>query len=125
MFPAQNATDNGAGRVLQTTPSDRVFVFYSDHGAPGILGMPAGPFLYADQLIKVLRERARHGAFKEMVLYVEACESGSIFEGAARCTLLRAAVPGAPLLLPPHASGHPVPCSRCARPTSGRGFKPA
>lgn len=77
----QNATDNGAGRVLQTTPSDRVFVFYSDHGAPGILGMPAGPFLYADQLIKVLRERARHGAFKEMVLYVEACESGSIFEG--------------------------------------------
>ena len=46
----QNATDNGRGKVLANAPADRVFVYYSDHGAPGILGMPSGPFLYADQL---------------------------------------------------------------------------
>ena len=40
----------------------------SDHGAPGILGMPSGPFLYADQLRAVLEARASNNGFKEMVL---------------------------------------------------------
>ncbi|KXZ49751.1 hypothetical protein GPECTOR_19g202 [Gonium pectorale] len=31
----------GSGRVVASGPHDRVFVFYSDHGAPGVLGMPA------------------------------------------------------------------------------------
>lgn len=68
-------------KVLATKPNDRVFVYYSDHGAPGILGMPSGPFLYADQLHAVIANRSRHNQFSEMVLYIEACESGSIFEG--------------------------------------------
>lgn len=50
----QNATDNKKGKVLANKPADRVFVYYSDHGAPGILGMPSGPFLYADQLHEVV-----------------------------------------------------------------------
>ncbi|GAB4819104.1 hypothetical protein N2152v2_006150 [Parachlorella kessleri] len=77
----QNATDNQQGRVLENTPQDRVFVYFSDHGAPGVLGMPSGPFLYADQLNQVLTQAAKKRKFKEMVLYIEACESGSIFEG--------------------------------------------
>lgn len=32
----------GSGRVAASGPHDRLFVFYSDHGAPGVLGMPAG-----------------------------------------------------------------------------------
>lgn len=32
----------GNGKVIASGPNDRVFVFYSDHGAPGILGMPSG-----------------------------------------------------------------------------------
>eukprot|EP00887_Chlorella_sp_A99_P007632 scaffold20.g7632.t1 len=72
---------NGKRKVLATGPEDRIFVYYSDHGAPGILGMPSGPFLYADQLHEVLANKSRHGGFKEMVLYIEACESGSMFEG--------------------------------------------
>jgi len=131
---------NGTGRVLASTRKDRVFVFYSDHGAPGLLGMPSGPPLFADQLVGALlnmtrrrddaeegeegeeggasatssagegadgallsahsRHRHRHGktkkkekkreeramlpgnaTFSEIVLFVEACEAGSMFEG--------------------------------------------
>jgi hypothetical protein len=32
----------GSGKVVASGPRDRIFVFYSDHGAPGILGMPSG-----------------------------------------------------------------------------------
>ena len=52
----------------------------SDHGAPGIVGMPSGPFLFADQWLRVLRARSGVG-FEHMVIYLEACESGSMFEG--------------------------------------------
>ena len=31
----------GSGRVVASGPNDRVFLYYSDHGAPGLLGMPA------------------------------------------------------------------------------------
>lgn len=72
---------NSCGRVIEAGPNDRIFVFYSDHGAPGILGMPTGDFLYADKLHDAIRHRHRHQGFGEMVLYIEACESGSIFEG--------------------------------------------
>lgn len=43
--------------------------------------MPSGPFLYADQLHHVIKHRKKAAGFKEMVLYIEACESGSMFEG--------------------------------------------
>jgi legumain len=32
----------GSGRVIASGPDDRVFVYYTDHGAPGVLGMPSG-----------------------------------------------------------------------------------
>ena len=32
----------GNGKVIASGSKDRVFVFYSDHGAPGVLGMPSG-----------------------------------------------------------------------------------
>jgi len=78
---AIRASRNANGRVVEAGPTDRIFVFYSDHGAPGILGMPSGDFLYADKLHKVIKHRAKSREFGEMVLYIEACESGSIFEG--------------------------------------------
>lgn len=57
-----------SGRVVASGPHDRVFVYYSDHGAPGIVGMPSGPFLYADQLHAVVANKSRAGGFEEMVL---------------------------------------------------------
>jgi legumain len=58
----------GSSRVIASGPNDKVFVFYSDHGAAGVVGMPAGPFLYADQLIKSLKKKFHHKGFKEIVL---------------------------------------------------------
>jgi legumain len=60
----------GSGRVVASGPRDRVFLFYSDHGAAGVLGMPNGPFLYADQVMAALQKKASHHGFKEMVLWV-------------------------------------------------------
>jgi legumain len=32
----------GSGKTLQSGPDDHVFVFYSDHGATGLVAMPVG-----------------------------------------------------------------------------------
>lgn len=78
---AEAVAGKGSGKVIASGPHDRVFVFYSDHGAAGVVGMPTGDFLYADEFVKTLRQKHRRHGFKEMVLYIEACESGSMFEG--------------------------------------------
>nr|P49046.1 RecName: Full=Legumain; AltName: Full=Asparaginyl endopeptidase 1; Short=CeAEP1; Flags: Precursor [Canavalia ensiformis]BAA06596.1 asparaginyl endopeptidase [Canavalia ensiformis] len=71
----------GSGKVINSNPEDRIFIFYSDHGGPGVLGMPNAPFVYAMDFIDVLKKKHASGGYKEMVIYIEACESGSIFEG--------------------------------------------
>jgi legumain len=71
----------GSGKVLDSGPNDRVFLYYSDHGGPGVLGMPTLPFLYANDLVNTLKRSAEENRFKEMVVYIEACESGSVFDG--------------------------------------------
>lgn len=60
--------NKGTGRVVASGPSDKVFLFYSDHGAAGVLGMPSGPFLYADELMKTLRKKFHKQGFKEFVM---------------------------------------------------------
>ncbi|CAI0413740.1 unnamed protein product [Linum tenue] len=75
------AVKGGSGKVVASKPNDRIFLYYSDHGGPGVLGMPNMPFLYAMDFIEVLKKKHATGTYKEMVIYVEACESGSIFEG--------------------------------------------
>jgi legumain len=65
---AAAVTNKGSGRVLKSGSADRVFLFYSDHGAAGVVGMPSGPFLYADQLISSLEKKAKSNGFHEMVM---------------------------------------------------------
>jgi legumain len=64
--PARSPHSNG--RVIASGAADKVFVYYSDHGAPGVVGMPSGPFLYADQLHGVVSNKSRAGGFEEMVM---------------------------------------------------------
>ncbi|XP_054775915.1 legumain-like isoform X2 [Prosopis cineraria] len=71
----------GNGKVINSQPNDRIFIYYSDHGGPGVLGMPNPPYIYAKDFIDVLKKKHASGGYKEMVIYVEACESGSLFEG--------------------------------------------
>jgi len=69
------------GPVLQSTQNDNVFIYYSDHGATGLVAMPTGAPLYATDLNDALEYMHKHGRFAQLTFYLEACESGSMFEG--------------------------------------------
>lgn len=77
----KTALKGGSGKVVNSGPNDHIFIYYTDHGGPGVLGMPAGPYLYANDLNDVLKKKHASGTYKSLVFYLEACESGSIFEG--------------------------------------------
>lgn len=67
--------------VLRSTKDDRVFVYFADHGGVGLVAMPVGDPVYAQDLIDALRYMWTNSMYKELVFYMEACESGSMFEG--------------------------------------------
>ncbi|XP_073993668.1 legumain-like isoform X3 [Rhodnius prolixus] len=69
----------GSGRVIESGPNDHIFVNFVDHGGPGVLCFPEED-LAADDLIKALKSMAHKSQFSKLVLYVEACESGSMFD---------------------------------------------
>ncbi|CAL1289552.1 unnamed protein product [Larinioides sclopetarius] len=70
----------GSGKVLQSGPNDHVFVYFSDHGAPGLIAFPEDE-LSAKDLNKTINYMHEKNMYKKMVIYIEACESGSMFEG--------------------------------------------
>ncbi|XP_047049253.1 vacuolar-processing enzyme-like [Lolium rigidum] len=76
-------TGSGSGKVVSSGPDDHIFVYYADHGGPGVLGMPDDEeYLYANDLVQTLKKKHAGGAgYKSLAFYLEACESGSIFEG--------------------------------------------
>lgn len=78
---AEALKGKGTGKVLGSGEEDRVFFFYSDHGSVGVLCFPDGVFLYADELVTAFEQRYYEKGFKELVAYVESCESGSMFKG--------------------------------------------
>ena len=77
----KTALTGGSGKVVDSGPNDHIFIYYTDHGGPGVLGMPTSPYIYANDLIEVLKKKHAAGTYKSLVFYLEACESGSIFEG--------------------------------------------
>ncbi|CAN0585430.1 unnamed protein product, partial [Ectocarpus sp. 12 AP-2014] len=80
VLKGDNKTTEGKP-VLRSTKEDRVFVYFADHGGVGLVAMPAGDPVYAQDLIDALRYMSTNGMYKELVFYMEACESGSMFEG--------------------------------------------
>merc|ERR1719197_2114031 len=71
------------GPVLRSTKNDRVFVYFVDHGGVGILGVPngaAGGYIHAKDVNTALETLHSKDGYKELLFYVEACESGSIFK---------------------------------------------
>jgi legumain len=69
----------GGKKVLKSTTKDRVFLNFADHGAPGLIAFPAGGYLYATDLHKTFDYMYENGLYGELVFYLEACESGSMF----------------------------------------------
>ncbi|RZC44893.1 hypothetical protein C5167_037843 [Papaver somniferum] len=65
-------TGNGSGKVVSSGPNDTIFIYYSDHGAAGLLGMPGmSKRLYANELHEELTKKHKAGTYKSMVIYVQ------------------------------------------------------
>uniref|UniRef100_A0A0N5ASI8 legumain n=1 Tax=Syphacia muris TaxID=451379 RepID=A0A0N5ASI8_9BILA len=76
----KSAILGGNGRVLNSTKDDHIFVFFSDHGAVGLVSFP-DEVLTVEDLSKTLQKMKKRDLFNQMVFYLEACESGSMFNG--------------------------------------------
>jgi legumain len=70
----------GSGKVLQSGPNDNVFINFSDHGGTGLICFPVGDYLYTADLSNAMTTMYKQNMFKKLVFYLEACESGSMFE---------------------------------------------
>ncbi|GJX73183.1 vacuolar-processing enzyme-like protein [Tanacetum coccineum] len=60
------AVNRGSGKVVNSGSNDNIFVYYSDHGGPGVLGMPTNPYMYANDLIEVLKKKHAAGTYKKL-----------------------------------------------------------
>ncbi|OMO49942.1 Peptidase C13, legumain [Corchorus olitorius] len=61
-------TGQGSGKVVDSGPNDRIFIYYTDHGASGILCMPGeAESLTADDLISALKKKHEAKSYKSMV----------------------------------------------------------
>jgi len=68
------------GAVLASTSEDNVFVNFVDHGGTGIIAFPSGT-MSSSMLNNALKTMHSKNMYKKLVFYLEACESGSMFEG--------------------------------------------
>lgn len=66
-------------KVLQSGPNDHVFIYFADHGGTKVLNFP-NDVLYASEFVSTLKKMHKKGKYGKMVIYVEACESGSMFK---------------------------------------------
>jgi len=69
----------GSGKVIESGPNDYVFVNFVDHGAPGLVAFPSGE-LMANKLINAINYMHENKKYQQVVFYIEACESGSMFQ---------------------------------------------
>uniref|UniRef100_A0A914HNS0 legumain n=1 Tax=Globodera rostochiensis TaxID=31243 RepID=A0A914HNS0_GLORO len=71
-------------RVLKSTDKDKVFVYFSDHGAFGLIAFPyvrhQENILTVKDLTQTLQRMHAKRMYDELTFYLEACESGSMFD---------------------------------------------
>eukprot|EP00658_Telonema_sp_P-2_P009788 TRINITY_DN1363_c0_g1_i1.p1 TRINITY_DN1363_c0_g1~~TRINITY_DN1363_c0_g1_i1.p1 ORF type:complete len:454 (+),score=180.11 TRINITY_DN1363_c0_g1_i1:200-1561(+) len=70
-----------AHTVLESTSTDNVFINFVDHGGVGIIAMPNGDLLKSKDLVAALQAMHTSKMYSKLVFYMEACESGSMFQG--------------------------------------------
>lgn len=68
------------GAVLKSTSEDNVFINFVDHGGVGIIAFPSAT-MSSKMLNDALKTMHSKKMYKKLVFYLEACESGSMFEG--------------------------------------------
>jgi len=65
-------------KVVKSGPNDHIFIFFVDHGAPDLIAFPS-EYLYGEDLNKALKSMHQNNRYAKLVFYLEACESGSMF----------------------------------------------
>merc|ERR1712166_1205194 len=76
--PLEDST--ASKKTLKSNSNSKIFFYFADHGAPGLVAIPVGKYLYADELFATVKQMYANDMYKEMVMYMEACEGGSMFE---------------------------------------------
>lgn len=71
-------SSNSTRKVLQSDQNSKVFLYFSDHGSPGFLLFPE-THIYADELNSTINFMYENQMYSEMLIFLEACESGSMF----------------------------------------------
>lgn len=69
----------GSGKVVNAGPNDRIFINMDDHGSPGLFCFPYDN-MYAEDFANVVLEMKENNKFGEMMVYIESCYSGSMFQ---------------------------------------------
>jgi legumain len=64
---------------LQSTSEDNVFINFADHGGTNLIAFPSGS-LSSSSLNSAFKKMHDKKMYKKLVFYLEACESGSMFE---------------------------------------------
>lgn len=72
----------GSGEALNSTENDDVFINFVDHGAPGLVAFPSKE-MHREELEAALQVMHKRKMYKKLVFYLEACESGSMFDNLA------------------------------------------
>uniref|UniRef100_A0A6B2L507 Legumain prodomain domain-containing protein n=1 Tax=Arcella intermedia TaxID=1963864 RepID=A0A6B2L507_9EUKA len=67
-------------KVLRSTEADNVFVNFIDHGGVAVIAFP-DRLMHNTELVGALREMKERKMYGRLVFYMEACESGSMFNG--------------------------------------------
>lgn len=63
---------------MPTTSEDYVFIYYDNHGGPGLLGTPVGDSIYCDELYAAFQQASTKNLYKKILFIIEACYSGSV-----------------------------------------------
>ena len=67
------------GKKLESTEGDDVLIYYDDHGAPGVLGLPFGKEgIPMDELGEVIQSMNEKKMYKRLFFIAEACGSGHL-----------------------------------------------
>ena len=66
--------------MLKSGKNSKVFFYYTDHGFNGGVALPGNKTWYSSDFIKTIKSMSSKNMFSEMVIYIEACNSGSMFK---------------------------------------------
>ena len=81
----KSGVKGGSGRVLETDENDTIFVYFADHGGPGVIAFPQKflvyqPLLSAEKVMAALKEMHAGNKYTRFTFFIEACFSGTMFD---------------------------------------------